>query len=180
MLSVIADYARISVYHAHMLQTDFMNYIFKPYLWYARHYNYVYLAIWKLQVWMDIVPLTEASDASDAESSLPRIPLLQFLRNLGVCLLRYFNLTTNCVAQSWNLLHAFPRNRYVVAYQCPDWALIASVIVSSYLYYHARGYPISSASHSCKLVTYTLQSCYVLNHKPTVEKHSTGEEFSIH
>lgn len=79
---------------------------------------------------MDIVRLTEASDASDAESSLARKPLLQFLRNLGVCLLLYFNLVANCVAQSWNHLHAFPCNRYVVAYLCPDRALIASVIVS--------------------------------------------------
>ena len=64
---------------------------------------------------MDIVPLTEASDASDAETSLARKPLLQFLRNLGVCLLCYYNLMANRVVQSWNLLHAFPRNHYVVA-----------------------------------------------------------------
>ena len=77
---------------------------------------------------MDIVRLTEASDASDAESSLARKPLLQFLRNLGVCLLLYFNLVANCAAQSWNLPHAFPHNCYVVAYLCPDRALIVPLL----------------------------------------------------
>ena len=60
---------------------------------------------------MDIVILTEASDASDAESSLTRKAVLQFLRNLGVCLLCHYDLMANYVAQSWNRFHTFPHNR---------------------------------------------------------------------
>ena len=57
---------------------------------------------------MDIVILTKVADASDAESLLTQKAVLQFLRNLCVCLLCHYNLMANYVAQSWNRFHTFP------------------------------------------------------------------------
>ena len=61
------------------------------------------MQFWELQAWMNIMILTEASDAPDAESLLSRKAVLQFLRSLGVCLLCHYNLLCCTILESFSI-----------------------------------------------------------------------------